>query len=59
MEETIDCPHCGKCPICDKQNNHYYHKHPPWNRFPCHPFHDGIKEEVEEKVGEKKAEPVV
>ncbi len=24
MKEVEDCPHCGKCPICGEQNNHYH-----------------------------------
>lgn len=52
MEEEVkleDCPHCGKCPVCGEQNNHYYHKHKPWTLYPCHPFHDGIKDLEEKK----------
>lgn len=47
--EVEDCPYCGKCPVCGLQNNHAYHRHPPWQRFSCHPLHDGVKDLVEEK----------
>jgi len=51
MKEVEDCPHCGKCPICGEQNNHYHHKYPPWSKFQCHPFYSGDgKELTEEKL---------
>ena len=39
--EDIDCPYCGKCPVCGLQNNHAHHRHPPWTTYPCHPFYAG------------------
>jgi len=50
--EQKDCSYCGTCPVCGQSNNHYYHKHPPWVRFPCHPFFDSNGEKEEEVKNE-------
>lgn len=58
-KDTIDCQYCGNCPICDKPNNHNYHKNKPWTPFPCHPFYIGdAPEEVADEVGFRKLEEV-